>query len=925
MLGLGSSLAKGGASLLTFVKDNLKLYLDFKSNKSDTLKFPSEGSTSFDGSNDYIDCGTGIGTSLGDNYAGSLTVSLWFKADVTNSNDGLFNIGSFSNTQGEFAITIESNILRFKLNEVSWHINHTSFTSTDWNHVACVYSAGNESNSKMYLNGVSVGSASGSFPSASDMDFSGLKTIIGAYYSSGYPFDGKIANVALWSRELSPEEIQSIMNKSYSQLKGVEKTPSLVAWWALDDTVSTEKITNGDFSAWTNDNPDGWTISTDLGGGAESDNVKITEDANGARIYSTGTNIHMTQNVMTIGATYEVTIVVHSVTTGDITTQNLSSNLSINSAGTHTVTTTATATGFRIKRNFPVDMVISSVSVKEVQSNDSKGSNNGTIIGATTTTSVYGGNAPILPRAVDVAKEGQADAIGDGSALFNGSTDHIVLGGSSPDSAFSISAWVFDTHASGSDFSAIYASNQTAIWFGVKNNSSGLVRFHINGNSNYVDTPSGSFSSPSNEWIHLACTWDGTNAKIYINGVSQTLSSYGTLATPTANANPEIGINDNNHSYNQWTGSISQVGIWRGALTQAQIQSVMESTSYSKIPADVKSTLGNNVVSYHSVDNVSNTFVNNIATYTTNGYIFFSSVAPVSTLFKLEYTVLTRTAPGLRLAGGSSAFGVVALDSSVGTHSYNLVSSSNSNANYLSFNSTGFRGTITDISVKQISNEIAAYYPLDGSSEVEGLSFAYADKVEFTRQTFTGAFSIMCWFNGDVNTDYKRLFGDSSPPSGTNDILVKDTNGQIAIRINGGYKANINSVPNNTWSHLAYTRDSSGNIKAYLNGVQSHTSTSTDTFTLDNIGGDGGGAVMKMSSASMYNVEKSADEVLSVYNEGIGGDESSNSGLQLYYKLDNASTVTDLSGNGNNGTVTGATLISAGTTDSVGNNDGGLY
>ena len=54
MLGLAASLAKGGASLLTYVKDNLKLYLDFKSNRSDTLAFPSEGSTSFDGS-DIID------------------------------------------------------------------------------------------------------------------------------------------------------------------------------------------------------------------------------------------------------------------------------------------------------------------------------------------------------------------------------------------------------------------------------------------------------------------------------------------------------------------------------------------------------------------------------------------------------------------------------------------------------------------------------------------------------------------------------------------------------------------------------------------------------------------------------------------------------------------------------------------------------
>ena len=54
MLGLAVSVAKGGASLLTFVKDNLKLYLDFKSSRSDTLAFPSEGSTSFDGVDDRI-------------------------------------------------------------------------------------------------------------------------------------------------------------------------------------------------------------------------------------------------------------------------------------------------------------------------------------------------------------------------------------------------------------------------------------------------------------------------------------------------------------------------------------------------------------------------------------------------------------------------------------------------------------------------------------------------------------------------------------------------------------------------------------------------------------------------------------------------------------------------------------------------------
>ena len=205
----------------------------------------------FDGSNDYIDCGTGLGTSLGDDYAGSLTVSLWFKADVTSGNDGLFNIGSFSNTQGEFSITLESNILRFKLNAVSWNINHTSFTSTDWNHVVCVYSVGNESNSKMYLNGVSVGTASGTFPSASDMDFSGLKTIIGAYYSSGYPFDGSISSLAVYNVAKSAEEIYAIYQQGItydeSSLSG------LVGYWRMGDDTSKAYPTIADSSSNSND------------------------------------------------------------------------------------------------------------------------------------------------------------------------------------------------------------------------------------------------------------------------------------------------------------------------------------------------------------------------------------------------------------------------------------------------------------------------------------------------------------------------------------------------------------------------------------------------------------------------------------------------------------------------------------------------
>jgi hypothetical protein len=74
----------------------------------------------------------------------------------------------------------------------------------------------------------------------------------------------------------------------------------------------------------------------------------------------------------------------------------------------------------------------------------------------------------------------------------------------------------------------------------------------------------------------------------------------------------------------------------------------------------------------------------------------------------------------------------------------------------------------------------------------------------------------------------------------------------------------------------------------------------------------------------MYNKCKTASEILSIYNDGIDGDESLNSDLTLYYKLDNASTVTDLSSTGTNGTVSNATLVeSAVAGDSTSNNNHG--
>ena len=209
MLGIAASLQKGGASLLTFVKDNLKLYLDFKSSKSDTLKFPSEGSTEFDGSSNYIETSDSADFDFG---TGDFSISFWFNVDNIDWNWAVSRANSANSDDLYRAGTNDSGKIIFRDRAGSSDIvGSTTVSSNVWNHYTAVRSNGTL---KLYLNGVedASGSSSGNFDS--DKGFR-----IGRWFSSGDYWDGQLTNVAVWSRALEPEEIQSIQNKSYSQLR----------------------------------------------------------------------------------------------------------------------------------------------------------------------------------------------------------------------------------------------------------------------------------------------------------------------------------------------------------------------------------------------------------------------------------------------------------------------------------------------------------------------------------------------------------------------------------------------------------------------------------------------------------------------------------------------------------------------------------
>ena len=169
--------------------------------------FSNLQSLEFDGIDDYVDCGTGLGDSQG--VITEFSVSMWIKPSVTSGNDLFFNIGSFANSFGQIAFQLQSNKLYVKLNNGNRNYNIAYTNTTAWQHLVFVYDGSNSANTKMYLDNVEQSpTVGGVFPSS--LDLTGLKTIIGAGYSVSYPYAGLLDEVSYFDRTLDVSDINTI-------------------------------------------------------------------------------------------------------------------------------------------------------------------------------------------------------------------------------------------------------------------------------------------------------------------------------------------------------------------------------------------------------------------------------------------------------------------------------------------------------------------------------------------------------------------------------------------------------------------------------------------------------------------------------------------------------------------------------------------
>ncbi len=238
MLGLLNTVLARGGSLLTYVKDGLVMANRFLTPPK--LTHPAQGSAEFNGSSDYIQSGDAVNEELG-------SVAFWLYSDTAINNNTAFMMPvDFQAGVSEHAVTLGS-WTGGLLNEVislgaatpspwriGWLTTDSNAIPAGWNHIAITQTSATYS---IYLNGSSVPVTTDGTPVAFDVKTLNIGVREDASTFYGY-LDGNLANVAIWNRALSSDEINSVMWKSYEGLTGTESN-GLQAWYSLDDISGT--------------------------------------------------------------------------------------------------------------------------------------------------------------------------------------------------------------------------------------------------------------------------------------------------------------------------------------------------------------------------------------------------------------------------------------------------------------------------------------------------------------------------------------------------------------------------------------------------------------------------------------------------------------------------------------------------------------
>lgn len=629
------------------------------------------------------------------------------------------------------------------------------------------------------------------------------------------------------------------------------------------------------------------------------------------------------------------------------------------------------------------------------------------------------------------------------STLFDGIDDRVEINRTlgSGYAELSVSTWVKYNNnlATSNRYHPIVAKIGPSFGnsFVLQNMRSG---FSSNGGELYfnVQTPNGSFNAfsgvvPSqNVWYNIVGTYDGSNVKIYIDGVLKATTS----ASGNINSNNEMMIlGDAGHGgFSAFlNGNLDEVSIYSRGLTQSEVTSIYNSgtpnsvSSISDIDAwwrmgdgDTANTITDNVgsnngtmvnmsssnfvtdvplfntrsIALDGVDDfveISNaTSFNDTADFSVSAWLKFTSSASTknalnirddrylyisggkilgayknaSAQFRSIQTSLTYndgnwhhvlfvknstnmilfvdgTQVAINLNGGATRSGGT-IYARIGSRAFTSTPSNffEGSIDEMAYFTSDQSTNVTTIYNGGVPNDISSLSPLswwrcgdgdtaptltdNGSGGNNGtmtnfsafstdVPFNYKsialdgvdDYVSFSQITYAGEFTTSFWIKpGSLGVSF--LAGREA----NSDYVWLRTTSQIRIRINFSTYSFIesggNDINTGNWNHLLISRDSSNNVRLFLNGASFSTSqVGAGDHRLDQIGKVGTSYYDGNVDETAFWDSDQSSNLATIYNSGVPNDISSLSPT-LWYRMgdgDTSPTLTDNGSSNNNGTM----------------------
>ena len=234
MLGLLNTVLSKGNTLLTYVKDGLVMANRFLTPPK--LTFPVDASAEFNGTSDYVQLPTPF------SYTNH-TIAAWVYVNDTGNSKFILDTRD-SGTDGILLYMRYSEAPIYAVNGSS--IIGTTTHANEWVFVTGTYDGTTQ---RLYINGSQNITAT----TSQTINTTTAATIGKQSYSDAEWFDGNLANVAIWNRALSSDEINSVMWKTYEQVSATESN-GLQAWYKLNASEALSGDSTATLTTYANAN-----------------------------------------------------------------------------------------------------------------------------------------------------------------------------------------------------------------------------------------------------------------------------------------------------------------------------------------------------------------------------------------------------------------------------------------------------------------------------------------------------------------------------------------------------------------------------------------------------------------------------------------------------------------------------------------------